>query len=168
MTNALPPQDTETRAALRASIREVQAQLVPCLRDQYGVTVDGHHREQIAAEVGCVDTVRYVDVELPDDAEERAAALTAINDARRRSREPEDRREVVKVLREAGARVRAIASAVGVAPSQVHADVEQVFRGEQVPESITGKDGKTYPATSPRSSSRHDGSRIGSSNQGGV
>ena len=145
--NPLPALDSASRRALRESIKRFGAGLVPCLRDQYGETVDGHNRETIAADLGCEDTLRYVDVELPDEPAERAAALLAINDARRQRMDAAQRREVVKVLREAGHSTRAIAEAVGVDDKTVRTDLQGA--DHSAPETVVGQDGKRYAARKP-------------------
>lgn len=47
----MPPLSAEEYAALRADIRE-RGILVPVVRDQHGNLLDGHHRVQIAEELG--------------------------------------------------------------------------------------------------------------------
>lgn len=58
----------------------------------------------------------------------------------------DDRREVVSELRESGMSTRAIASAVGVSDGTVRTDLDQLRSSTQLPETITGLDGKTRPA----------------------
>lgn len=149
--NLLPALDSATERALRASIQRFGV-LVPVLLDQHGELVDGHHRKRIAEDEGksCPEQM----VHLPDDPEERAAALTSVNDDRRPRISPEQRREVVTALRADGHSTRAIAGAVGVDHSTVVRDLASDESGgasappdaSQTPPLITGTDGKSYPA----------------------
>src|SRR6266536_76596 len=129
--NPLPPLDAATESALRESIRRFGV-LVPPLVDQHGEEVDGVHRRRIAAELGVSCPLPRV-VDLPEDPEERAAAIAGINDARRPRLSVEERREVVAVLREQGHSLRAIAGATGVSKSQVAEDVAQLSTTGQLP-----------------------------------
>lgn len=61
----------------------------------------------------------------------------------------EDRREVVADLRGSGMSTRAIASAVGVSDGTVRTDLDQLRSSAQLPDTITGLDGKSRPATRP-------------------
>jgi hypothetical protein len=59
----------------------------------------------------------------------------------------EQRREFVAELRAEGQSIRAIAAATGVSPTQAGRDIKQVSPTEHVgPTSVTGTDGKSYPA----------------------
>jgi ParB-like chromosome segregation protein Spo0J len=143
--NVLPALDQATEDALRASIQRFGV-LVPILRDQHGDLVDGHHRQRISAEEdkACPEQT----VHLPDDPEERAAALVSVNDDRRPRLGVEQRREVVAALRGEGHSQRAVAEALGVGLGTVQRDEEELTRAGQldVPERIAGQDGKSYPA----------------------
>lgn len=59
----------------------------------------------------------------------------------------EDRKASVASLRSQGLSLRAIASATGVDPATVHRDLAPVANA--TPDSITGIDGREYPATRP-------------------
>lgn len=77
----LPKLSTTDRQRLKDSI-EREGLLEPVVRDAVtGVVVDGHHREEIAKELGI--EVRYRDVMFKDDSAREAYAL-AINLVRRR------------------------------------------------------------------------------------
>lgn len=58
----MPPLSVEEYAALKADIAE-RGVLVPVVYDQHGNVLDGHHRQQIAVELGidCPTDVRHVD-----------------------------------------------------------------------------------------------------------
>jgi len=81
-------------------------------------------------------------IEVTDDAEALEIARTLNED--RRAMPKAERLEVVKALREDGHSVRAIAGAVGVDPKQVQRDLAGVDMS--TPVSVTGLDGKSYPA----------------------
>ena len=63
----------------------------------------------------------------------------------------EDRRAVVARLRSEGMTQQAIADALGVSKATVCGDVDELFKAEQLddvpeqPDTVVGKDGKTYP-----------------------
>jgi ParB-like chromosome segregation protein Spo0J len=152
LLNPLPALDTATEAALRESIRRFGV-LVPVLIDEpSGEPVDGHHRVRIARELGV--SYREQAVRLPEDPEERAQALADLNDARRQRMTPEQRREIVAVLRAQGHSQRAIAGAVGVNEKTIRNDVRvsgaegsaPVTKSSQGPDLVTGRDDKKYPA----------------------
>jgi hypothetical protein len=74
----MPPLPAEKRAALRASILEHQAILVPVVEDEFGDVIDGHHRCVIWHELRAeghkiADYPRYIRVGLTD-AEKRTLA----------------------------------------------------------------------------------------------
>lgn len=62
-------------------------------------------------------------------------------------RDRDERREAVRDLRGQGLSMRQIASATGVAQSTVRDDLQ--VSGVHSPETVTGTDGKTYPAQRP-------------------
>lgn len=132
--------DPATEAALRASIERFGV-LVPVAKTQHGDILDGHQRSRIARELG-VDF--RVDVHVvADEVEAREIARTLNADRRMLTRE--QRLEVVKVLREEGHSLRAIAGAVGVSDAQVHHDLSTA-KDLAVPERVVGIDGKSRPA----------------------
>lgn len=135
------PLDEATEAALRASINQFGV-LIPVMKDQHGRIIDGHHRTRLAAELGveCPHEVR----EVANDDEARELARTLNTD--RRHLTAAQRRSVVAALREQGHSTRAIANAVGVDKKQVQRDLEEVGTVSP-PDRVTGKDGKSYPAT---------------------
>lgn len=79
----MPPLLPSEHAALTESIREHGVQ-VPVLVDEHGVTIDGHHRQRIASELG-VECPREVRHGLTD-AEKRTLAITLNRDRRHLSR----------------------------------------------------------------------------------
>jgi ParB-like chromosome segregation protein Spo0J len=69
----MPPLSAEEYAALRADIAE-RGVLVPVVRDQHGNLLDGHHRVQVAEELGIDYRVDVVQVH--DDGQARTLART--------------------------------------------------------------------------------------------
>lgn len=113
------PLDLATESALRASIVRWGV-LVPVVVDQNGNIIDGHHRSRIADDLG----IDYVIQERHVADEAEAIALAVTLNADRRQLNPEERREMVAVLRDEGHTTRAIASALGVGQSTVIRDCE--------------------------------------------
>lgn len=151
--DALP---THIEDALRASIERFGV-LVPVTVDQNGTMLDGHHRARLADELG-VPYDRLVR-HCADDEERREIAHTL--NADRRQLTEDQRRAVAVDLRRKGHRESAIAGALGVSQSTVHRDLERaVNSGEltagEVPDRVSGSDGKSYPARRPQVLARDD------------
>lgn len=136
-----PVLDEATRAALKSSI-ERHGVLVPVFKDQHGRILDGHHRAQIADELGVKYPVRKVEVRNDDHAAELAGTINLA----RRQVAPDQRRGLAAELRTEGHSLRAIGKALGVSQEQVRKDLATVNR-LTVPDRITGLDGKSRPAT---------------------
>lgn len=106
----MPPLSAAELAALRADVAE-RGVVVPVVLDQYGRLLDGHHRRQVAADLGveCPSVVRHV----ADDDE--AADLAVTLNAARRHLSREQRQELVaaEIARRPGDSDRAIARRVG-------------------------------------------------------
>lgn len=139
----MPALDAATESALRSSIQRFGV-LVPVTHDQHGRILDGHHRSRIADELKVkyrIDVVRCA-----DDAERHEIARTL--NADRRHLSIQQRHEMVADLRREGHSLRAIAGAVGASKDTVARDLATVSR-ETVPERVTGRDGKSRPATRP-------------------
>lgn len=128
----LPSLDQATRAALKASIERFGV-LVPVAVDQDGTTIDGHHRREIAAELGVDCPTMVHEVEDADHALELAATLNSI----RRHLTIEQRQVMVVYLRQQGHSQRAIADAVGVDHKTVHNDLKSIGDDSPMPETIT-------------------------------
>ena len=79
----MPPLLPSEYAALTASIKAHGVQ-VPVLVDEFGAIIDGHHRDQIAVELG-IDCPREVRAGLTD-AEKRTLAVTLNRDRRHLTR----------------------------------------------------------------------------------
>lgn len=107
----LPPLSADEYAALRADI-EAHGIRVPVDVDEHGQVLDGHHRQQIAAELGIDCPVRVVAGLTEEDKREHAMAL---NMARRHLTQAQ-RRELVadELARDPSRSDRRIARIVGV------------------------------------------------------
>lgn len=147
--NPLPPLTPEEYEQLKADIA-LRGVIVPILLDARGNVIDGHHRRQIARELGehvvCPE-------ETLDCSEEEARDLAVVLNTHRRQLSPEGRREAVARLRELGRSVRQIAEAVGAPKSTVARDLEAVREdpatvpgGTVEPDRIVGADGRERPA----------------------
>ena len=103
--NPMTPLERATLAALRASIA-LRGVIVPVVHDQHGRTIDGHHRERLAAELGVPVPVETVEIRDDEHALELAVELNAV----RRQLTIEQRREIVVQLTREGHSQRAIAA----------------------------------------------------------
>jgi hypothetical protein len=173
----MPPLDAATEAALRSSIQKYGV-LTPIVVDQNANVVDGHHRLRIANEVGAPfhltvvvpesdslpsgwhrdDVVNEFDLARGEvtlvyvDPDATAEDIARTLNLDRRHLDVDQRLEVVASLHSEGHSIRAIAPVVGVSKSQVAKDIKQLSTSGHLPdtETITGRDGKSYPATKPR------------------
>jgi len=139
----LPPLTVEQRDLLRQSIRE-NGVLEPVVFDEDGEILDGHHRVEIAEELG-IEYPRRV-IEDLDRPGKHMYALT-VNVARRHL-DQSSRGSLVAQMRIRGMSIRQIAKAVGVDPKTVRNDLAQVGT-DSPPARVTGSDGKSYAATRP-------------------
>lgn len=141
----MPELSTEEYAALKADIA-ARGVMVPVEYDETGAVLDGHHRLRACEELGITEWPRIVRGGLSD--EDKLEHVLTLNLARRHlSRE--QRRELVGNLRERGWSFRRIGERLGVHHDTVADDLSVV--GFPTPERITGADGKSYPATRPKS-----------------
>lgn len=137
---AYSPADME---ALKTSILR-HGLLVDIEVDQFGTTIDGHHREQAITQLRAKghkipDYPRKVRVFKNDD--ERIAHIVALNE-RRRHLDPAQRPRVVAALRKKGWSSRKISQELGVS----HVTAWRDFKGvtSVTPEFVMGQDGKKY------------------------
>ncbi len=136
----MPPLSTEEYEALKADIalRGVQ---VPVEYDEDGNILDGYHRVQVCKELGIKDWPRVVRSGLDEEGKiEHALSLNAL----RRHLTREQRRDVVARLRQQGWSLRRIAGRLGISHMQASRDAEGVTN--VTPATVTGSDGKEYPA----------------------
>lgn len=138
----LPPLSDEEYDALKESIRE-RGVLVAVEVDELGVILDGHHRVQIAYELGIEypTNVRYG----LDEVGKRSLART-LNTQRRHLSQAQKRMVIADELRENPSDSNnAIAKRLGVSDSTVGL-VRQDLGDEVASEWRVGADGKKYPA----------------------
>jgi hypothetical protein len=148
----LPPLTVEQRHILRQSIEE-NGVLEPVVFDEDGEILDGHHRVEIAEELGIEYPRRVID-DL-DRPGKHMYALT-VNVARRQL-DQSTRGSLVARMRIRGMSIRGIAEALGVSRGTVANDVAQLSKSGQLeqPERITGADGKSRPASRPTPEAPH-------------
>ena len=144
----LRPLTAEERTRLRDSIRRDGVK-VPIEYDEEGNILDGHHRVDLCRELGITKWPRIVRVGMSET--EKLLHVLALNDARRQLDEADIdrvRQERIRLeigLRQQGESLRAISRKTGVSHEQVRQDLSGVNR--LTPETVTGADGKQYPAT---------------------
>jgi N6-adenosine-specific RNA methylase IME4/ParB-like chromosome segregation protein Spo0J len=132
--------------ALKIDIAE-RGVLVPVEVDENGQLLDGHHRVRAWRELKAegVDMPDYPRMVRSGMTEEQKRNHARSLNVLRRQLSKEQRDEVMRDMRADGMSYRAIAAAVGVDHKTVMTAVKQ--GGEySPPESVIGKDGKTYPA----------------------
>lgn len=135
----LPRLTDEEYDALKADIAEHGIR-VPIDVDESGTVIDGHHRAWIAADLG-VECPRRVLADLTDE-QKRAHAIAA--NVYRRSLTRDQRREMVRRLRELGMSTRRIAEVAQVSQSTVIRD-DRPEPNDSPPTPTRGADGKVYP-----------------------
>jgi len=129
---------------------EARGVMVPIEYDDLGNVLDGHHRLKACAELGIKYWPRMVRHGLTE--EEKKTHALVLNLARRHMGK-EQRQELWAEMRKAGMTLEAIAEADGtVSEPTVRRALQTVSSndGTDLPPTITGKDGKTYPTTKPR------------------
>lgn len=134
----MPALDGGALAALRASIQR-HGVLVPVIRDQHGRIIDGHHRAQLADELGVDYPVEVAEVTGDGHAYELAGTLNLA----RRHLGTDQRRTLAADLRADGHSLRNIAKALGVSEALIRKDTSGAY--ECAPDTVLGIDGKTYP-----------------------
>lgn len=150
-TDLLPALSSQEYEALKADIAE-RGCLVPIELDENGRVLDGAHRRRACEELG----IRSPTITRPGltDEEKRAHAI-ALN-LRRRQLTRDQRQGLHRELRSLGKSLREIADASGVDEGTVRNDLragaENSAPATKSAQSglITGRDGKTYPATRPK------------------
>lgn len=128
--------------ALRADIA-VRGILVAIELDEAGAILDGHHRAQIASELGITTYPRVVRAGLSEA--EKISHVRALN-LHRRHLSAAERAPHVVALRRDGLSTRLIARATGLSQSQVVRDLASVDPGDSPGRRVTGADGRRYPA----------------------
>jgi ParB family chromosome partitioning protein len=139
----MPPLTDEEYEALKADIAERGVQ-VPVEYDEEGNILDGYHRVRACLELGITDWPKIVRRGLTEKQKVEHALVLNLH---RRHLTRDQRRELVAKLRGQGWSLRRIAERLGVSKSQVERDASGVPFG--TPATVTGADGKQYPATKP-------------------
>ena len=157
----LPDLTEEEYAALKADI-EARGVQVPIELDDTGAVLDGHHRLRACEELGIDEYPTIIRAGMDDD-EKREHVLALNLDRRHLTRE--QRQELVGMLRAEGWSYPRIAARLNVGVGTAHGDA-QAFSSENVvaktggefsppgdePATVTGTDGKQYPASRPKPS----------------
>lgn len=143
----------EEYEALKADIRE-RGVLVPVELDEQGNILDGHHRVRAWNELKAegVDIADYLRVIRPGLSEEQKRNHVRALNILRRHLSKEQRVKVWTDMRADGATYQQIAAATGVSIGTVHNAVSfsNLKNSDETPTTVTGKDGKQYPASKPR------------------
>jgi len=144
----MPPLSESEYQALKADIA-ARGVLVAIEKDEQGNTLDGHHREQICKELGFEDYPTNQRLGMSED--EKIYHAITMNLARRHL-SAEQRRGLVASLRKMEWSLPRIADAIGISLATVWRDLDSTFTNEKVelPETITGKDGKRRAAHQPK------------------
>lgn len=142
----LPHLDLDQLDALRASI-ETNGILQPIEVDEDGRILDGHHRAQLAAELGIACPTRTITG--LDDNGKRRYALTV--NLMRRQLDRTTRGALVAQLRTEGMSIRAIAQETGIPKSEVGRTISQLSQLGQLdqPERVQSIDGRERPSVRP-------------------
>lgn len=152
----LRPLSDAERRGLKESIERREEVAVQVVVDEDFGVIDGGNRLTIAAEVG-LDHVNYEMRTSLTLAEKRALALE-LNEHRRHLSADEQqalRQERIRKVaedRQQGMSKRQIAAKHGVSLGQVQRDVKDAGKSgvsPDTPATVTGRDGKTYPASRP-------------------
>jgi len=141
----MPPLSQEEYEALKADIAERGVQ-VPVEYDEQGNILDGHHRVRACKELGIGEWPSVIRRGMSEEGKvEHALALNLS----RRHLSREQRQELVVNLRGQGWSLRRIAAKLGVSDFTVRKDIEDSGAIKHAPATVTGVDGKQYPATRP-------------------
>ena len=138
-----PTLEPAVKAALRASIERFGV-LVPIVLDGDGHLLDGHHRRDIAVELG----VTCPATQVPYTGDEAVEVAKTLN-LDRRHLSTEQRREMAVDLRIQGHSLRAIGGALGVDPMTVRKDLS-IVEASTMPDRIRTSDGRGYPSRRPK------------------
>jgi transposase-like protein len=140
----LPDLTDDEYQALKADIAE-RGVMVPIEYDERGDILDGHHRVRACRELGIRDWPTVTRGGMDEDA--KAEHVLSLNlDRRHLSRE--QRRELVRGLRERGWSLRRIARRLGIGVMTTRRDAESGVP-DGTPDRSVGDDGKSYPAHRP-------------------
>lgn len=144
----LPDLATDEFDALKADIAE-RGVMVPIEFDEDGNVLDGHHRLRVCAELGITEYPCVTRAGMSED-EKREHVLALNLDRRHLTRQ--QRQELVARLRAEGWSLRRIADRLHVTAPTVQQDltaVRNLTPDTEPASTVTGADGKQYPATRP-------------------
>lgn len=120
--NFLRPLTPDEYAGLKADIA-ANGQRFAIIRDQNGVTIDGHHRERALAELGMAAAIETQSFATDDD---RIAFVISANHHRRQST-AEDRKRLATYLYDGGKRtMEAVATILGVNKATISRDLDLI------------------------------------------
>jgi len=145
----LPPLSEEEYAALKEDIAK-RGVLVPVEYDEDGNILDGHHRVRACEELGIKNWPSIVRIGMSED--EKAEHVLKLNIARRHLPR-EWKQKKAKELREQGWSYPRIGNVLGVNHTTIMRWLEKsgcAFAQPETIPTITGADGKQYPATKPK------------------
>lgn len=142
----MPPLSVEEYEALKADIAK-RGVLVPVVTDEYGEIIDGHHRVQACQELGIADWPVDVRAGLTED--EKLELAYTLNYARRQVSKEQKQADAEK-LRQQSWSYRRIARVLGVGERTARRWCGEEGASYDAPETVTGSDGKQYPAARPK------------------
>ncbi len=156
----LPPLTVAQYEALKVDIAR-RGIVVPVIVDEHGNIIDGQHRMTIAAELN----LGFVPIKKaqPGLTEKQRRELCHDLNVHRRQLTAEERAATALKMRLSGQSFRQIGETLGVSHETARADIERAtvknltvestgtdeLVEESLPERITGRDGKSRPATQP-------------------
>lgn len=146
----LPPLSESDYNTLKDDISE-RGLIVPIVIDEQNNIIDGHNRLRIAAELGLTEIPFDIRLNLSEE-EKRQLALDL--NLHRRHLDKEQRAGFALQMRQNGMSYRAIGDKLGVTPMTAREDIKSTVQNYTVdlPQVITGRDGKQRPATMPKTS----------------
>lgn len=149
----LPPLSDEEYANLKQSISE-QGVLVPVEFDEDGNILDGHHRIQIATELG----IEYPSIVRSGFTEQQKRSHARTLNTVRRHLNREQKREIIRqeILENPSESNNSIAKRLGVSDTTV-GTVRNDLGPDAQPHWRQGADGKYYPATNANKKDENQG-----------
>lgn len=141
----MPPLSTEEYEALKTDISE-NGVLIPVEYDENGNVLDGYHREQICRELGITDFPRFIRKGMTE--EEKVEHAYRLNYKRRHITREQKQKDAEKMRRQ-GWSYRRIAGVLGVVEGTIRYWLGEEGAQIYAPETVTGTDGKQYPARRP-------------------
>ena len=141
----MPKLSADEYSELKADIKE-RGVMISIEFDEFGNTLDGHHRLKICEELGITDYPKVIRAGMTE--EQKRTHARKLNMARRQLSQEQRRDLIREQLKETPEKSdRQIAVALGVSNSTVSSQRKAMIADNQVCESHTsiGADGKVYP-----------------------